>query len=198
MVVMMRSDAHLTSSLSSDPWLSTMWWIPGTAGGSTADATDILDRFRDFWVAVAPKIANGVSIQMQGTCVAVESATGVLTGVFSGTAGTAVASSAGSGPLPAQTQGLIRWLTNGIVLGRQVKGRTFVPLPDEGDNQTTGQPGSSYTVQLGLGGAAILAAGATASAACVWHRPGPGGAGSAHAITGYTPQSTWAVLRSRR
>lgn len=198
MVVMLRTDAVLASPLSSDPWLSTMWWIPGTVGGSTADANDCLARFRTVWVALAPKISTGVTIQLQGLCIAVDAATGTLTGTYSGSAGAAVASSGGSAPLPAQTQGLIKWGTNAVVAGRRVQGRTFVPLPDEASNATTGAPDSSYTSQLAAGIVALLAAGATASTACVWHRPKVGAPGSAAAITAGSPVFRWSVLRSRR
>lgn len=198
MAVIIRTDALLTSSLSSDPWLASMWWLPGTTGGSTADATDCLDRFRDMWVLLAAKVATGVSIANQGTVIAVEATTGALTGAFSGVAGAAVSSSGGSAPLPAQTQGMIRWATAGVVNNRRVRGRTFVPLPDEGDNDTSGKPGSSYTSQLALGVAALLTAGTTASEPVVWHRPVNNAGGSQHFITGGGARTTWAVLRSRR
>lgn len=198
MAVIIRTDAHLTSAFSSDPWLSTMWWLPGTTGGSNADATDCLDRFRDMWVVLAAKVATGVTIQNEASVIAVESTTGVLTGAYTGTPGAAVSSTGGSNPLPAQTQGLIRWTTAGVVAGRRVRGRTFVPLPDEADNATNSLPGSSYTSQLVAAVAALLTAGSTASEPVVWHRPGPAGIGSHHLITGGGARSTWAVLRTRR
>jgi hypothetical protein len=181
-----------------DPSLISFWWRPGTAGGSTADATDCLARFRSLWNGLGPKLANGALVTFDGLCVVLDDTTGTLTGAFAGTIPASVSGAGGSSPLPLQTQGLIRWTGTGVVAGRRVQGRTFVPYPDEADNVAPGVPGSSYVSQLATGITNLLTVGTTASAPVTWHRPGPAGAGASFVVTGGTGVGTWAVLRSRR
>jgi len=198
MAVMIRTIGVGTGTGVGDAYLFSSWWLPGTAGGSTADATDVLARFRSCWNTLAAKIATGLTITYDPVCIAVEATTGVLTGAFTGTQPANSTSSGGSSPLPRQTQGLLRINTNSVVGGRRVQGRLFVPVPDEGDNDTDATPTSSYTSQLNTGGAALLAAGATASTLVVWHRPQGGGGGQAVIATGVSAQDKWAIQRRRR
>lgn len=198
MATIMRTSAVLSGPDVGDPYLLTQFWLPGTPGGSTADATDALDLFSSMWTGLGNIICAGQTINFDTTCLTYNDATGVLVGAFSGTQPGPVTTSGGTAPLPKQTQGLISWGTGGVVNGRRVIGRTFIPLPDETDNTTAGIPQSSYIANAAASAGFLLAVGATATEAVVWHRPVNGAGGSSHPITTPSARSTWSVLRTRR
>lgn len=198
MAVMLRTVGTVTGTGIADPYLIQLWWLPGTAGGSTADATDCLARFRTMWNSLAAKMTTGLVAAFDPVCIAVEATTGVLTGAFTGTQPLNATGSGGTSPLPRQTQGLIRLGTSSVVNGRRVIGRIFVPAPDEGDNDTDATPNSSYLSQLNTAAGTLFTPGATSSAAAVWHRPVGGAGGTAVLITSVSAQDRWAVQTKRR
>lgn len=200
MVALLRTKATLSTPPAGDDCLLQFNWQPGTGGGSVADATDCLARFRAFWSSLGAKIATGATITFDPFCEIFDSATGDLTGAFSGTPPANVTTSGGSSPLPAQTQGLITWRTGVIRNGRFLQGRTFIPLPDEGDNTATGAPSSSYLSQLSSAITALQTAGSTASTPVIWGRPTtPGGSnGVSGVLTSGAGRAYWASQRKRR
>jgi hypothetical protein len=198
MAVIMRAAAVISGAMMPTQGFSSLWWLPGTTGGSTADATDILSRFRGCWNGVAAFFDDGLTIDFDPICIAVEATTGVLTGAFVGTDPASVTGTEAGDPLPAQTQGLVRLATSTVVGGRRLRGRIFVPGPAEARNDSSGLPNSTYTSGLTSGFAAMLTAGATASSPVIWHRPTAGAGGTHGLITGVSAAPTWSVLRSRR
>lgn len=198
MAVILRTNAIIGGSVMTSPGLSTLWWTPGTAGGSTADATDCLARFRTFWDAIKAHIAGSIVITFDPVCVAIEATTGVLQGAFTGTTPLSVSGTNATDPLPRQTQGLIRWGTNSVIGGRRLRGRLFLPGPCEGDNTSGAVPLGTYVSDVNAATAPLLVAGATTSIATVWHRPSGAGAGASSLITSASCSPTWSVLRSRR
>lgn len=183
-----------------DDCLFTFHWVPATVGGSVADASDALARFAAGWATLGAKIASGCVITFDPFVETFESTTGALLGGFAGTQPSNITTSGGSSPLPGQTQGLIRWNT-GVVRGKRfLKGRTFVPVPDEGDNTGTATPSSSYTSQLAAAVADFLDTGPTATAPVVWGRPNNPAAnnGVVSLIASGTASTTWASQRGRR
>lgn len=198
MAVIMRSAAQITGAGIPSGGFTSLWWLPGTTGGSVADATDILDRFRDCWDAVKGVVDDSLTINFDPICIAVEATTGVLTGAFAGTDPASVVGTSIDHPLPFQTQGLVRLATSTVVGGRRLRGRLFVPGPGEDDNESTGLPAVAYTSLLTTSFANMLVAGATLSAPVIWHRP-TGGTGGTHGlITSVSASPDWSVLRSRR
>lgn len=198
MAVILRTQAAITGTALPGGGLSTLYWLPGSAGGSTADATDCLARFRDVWVSIATRLTSTISFVFDQTVLAIEATTGVLTGSFTAAAAATVTGGSGSEPLPRQTQGLIRYGTASVINGRRVRGRLFVPGVQEGDNTAGGVPLAALVTALTTAGATVFIAGATSSEAVVWHRP-VGGAGGTHAdITSAQGSSDWSVLKSRR
>lgn len=198
MSIILRTNALVTGSGLLGGGLSTMYWAPGSVGGSTADASDCLARFRGLWVSIAPRLSSTISFVFDQTVLAIEATTGVLTGSFTAAPALTVVGGSGSEPLPRQTQGLIRWGTASVINGRRVRGRTFVPGVQEGDNDGTGSPLAALVTALTTAGATIFVAGATSSEACIWHRPVGGTGGASPDITSAAGSPTWAVLRSRR
>ena len=197
MTVIIRTAAVLTGASFVEPGFTSLWWQPGTAGGSTADATDCLARFRSFWESAKTVMDPGITVDYDPVCIAVESTTGVLTGAFTGTDPASTVGTATGDVLPHQTQGLVKFSTASVFNGRRLRGRLFVPGPVESANGATGSPSSAYVTALNTAGALLLAAGATASVANVWHRP-VAGVGGASAITAVSASTSWSVLRSRR
>lgn len=198
MTVIIRTSAQITGSVMATPGFTSLWWVPGTVGGSTADASDCLDRFRDIWGAFSAHISNQLTFIYDPICVAVEATTGVLTGAFAGTLPGPTAGGGAGDALPRQTQGLGRLSTSSVIGGRRVRGRLFLPGPLEADNTSAGVPSSTYVSDAVAAVASILPAGATASAPCIWHRPTGGAGGASPLITGVSASPSWSVLRSRR
>jgi len=194
----MRAAALVSGTAYPVPGITQTWWTPGTVGGSTADATDILARFRTFWNTFASHLSNTVSIDFDPICIAVEATTGVLTGAFAGTDPTTVTGGFAGDALPRQTQGLLRFGTASVIDGRRLRGRLFTPGICEADNAATGVPSSTFISDLNVAGATLLAAGATSSDLAVWHRPQAGSGGASADVTAVSSSPTWAVLRSRR
>jgi hypothetical protein len=198
MAVILRTAAQLTGAASPDPGFTSLWWLPGTTGGSTADATDCLDRFSDFWISAASAVDDAYTVDFDPICIAVEATTGVLVGAFAGTDPASVVGTATGDPLPRQTQGMIRLGTSTVVSGRRLQGRLYVPGPVEGSNSINGVPEAAYVTDITTAAGTLLNPGATASDPVIWHRP-TGGAGGSHGIiTSVAGSTTWAVLRSRR
>jgi hypothetical protein len=199
MAVIIRCEATI-SGVTTDPYLLSQWYLPSTVGGSNTDATNCLAHFRSVWNVLAGKIVTGALITYSPSVIAMEATTGVLTGAWVGTTPATSAGAAGSSPLPLQTQGMITWATGQIFNGRRLKGRVYVPAPDEADNVTTGAvPSSSYLSQLASAITAMNTAVTGGSLPVVWHRPTPGGSNGGHgAITGGVARSTWSSQRKRR
>lgn len=198
MAVILRTAGLVAGSAYPEPGYTSMWWAPGTVGGSVADATDCLARFRAIWESFKSLIDPSVTIDYDPICIAVEATTGVLTGAFAGTDPLSTAGTGTGDPLPRQTQGLIQWSTSTVLNGRRLRGRLYVPGLLEGSNTATGVVAGATVTALVAGASTVFAAGATASNPVIWHRPGPGGAGASAAITGASASTKWAVLRSRR
>lgn len=198
MAVIIRTNGILTGNAFPSPGLTSMWWAPQTAGGSTADATDCLARFRAAWQAIIAHIDDAIAIDFDPICIAVEDTTGVLTGAFAGTDPATVGGTAAGDALPHQTQGLLRLGTSSVINGRRVRGRLFIPGPVEADNAVSGAPVSAYISDVTAAFAALNTAGTTTSMPRVWHRPQGGAGGQAVAITSFACSTSWAVLRSRR
>lgn len=197
-MTVLRVNTTFKGTVAGPDYLSSVFFSPGTAGGSNTDATDIVARVRAMWNAMAGLMAVGCDATVDPVCLAYDQNTGFLTGAFTGSPVATVSGTGTGDPLPLQTQGMIRWSTTSVINARRVRGRTFVPCPVEGANTTSGQPSGAYASGLVAGAVALLTAGATASFAVVWHRPVDHLGGQIVAITAGTASPNWAVLRTRR
>ena len=199
MAVIIRCEGRI-SGLAADPWFINQWYLPSNPGGSNTDATNCLAHFRTMWNTLAGKIATGATITYSPSVIAMEATTGILTGSWVGTTPANSAGGGGSAPLPYQTQGLITWATGQVFNGRRLRGRVFIPGPDEGDNQgTTATPSISYLAQLAVAIGNMTTAVTGGSLPVVWHRPSPGSSNGGHGvITGGAASPVWASQRKRR
>ena len=167
------------------PWLSTMYF----GEGASNLAQDAVTAVGAFWGAVDAHISNLVNWSTESD-VAVISDLGVLTGVDSTTPATG-SGAAVADPLPMATQGLVRWRTGLIVLGRELRGRTFVPGLTE---SAAVDGGLAAAVQSDIQTAADALMADVNSALVVWSRTHSVSA-TAQAATVW---SQFAVQRSRR
>jgi hypothetical protein len=178
--------------------MSQHYFIPAVE--TVAHAQACVDAVRDFWNALDESMAAGASWTVSGLVDSVEATSGVLEDTLVALDRTGVATVVGEF-LPYQTQGLVTWRTAGIVNGRRVHGRTFIPYPSETLN-VGGVPNGAYVAFLQAAGTALAASGTTEL--CVWHRPVLDSegtvveAGSPHAVTSAIGQPRWSVLRGRR
>lgn len=198
MAVILRTSAVISGTGLPGGGLSTLYWAPGTVGGSTADATDCLARFRGIFNSFIANLPLSITFTFDQTVLAIEATTGVLTQAFTAAPALSVTGTNAGDVLPRQTQGLLRWGTATVINGRRVKGRLFMPAPAEDKNAAGGVPESTYQSALTTAGATVFIAGATSSEACIWHRPNSLGAGASPDITSASAAPVWAVLRSRR
>jgi hypothetical protein len=175
--------------------LLTYYW-DSTGGTPAAVATEAGLRVRAFWVSFASHIPNTSTVTIDGFGDEVNEANGSIVGTFTGPAVASVNGTGGGDGLPRQTQGLLRYGTGGIVAGRRITGRQFIPSPSETDN-TGGLPTALYTADLNTAANLLGTTIVTPISQRVWHRPGAG-AGLSFPVTSRSAGSGWAVLRSRR
>jgi len=179
------------------PGLMTVYWRPGTGGGTTADATDCVARVRACLFATLLQFPSPVTFAVQSQVDAIEDTTGALVGSFSATPVALVSAGGANSFAPTSSMYLVRLRTALVVNNRILRGRVFLgPILS---TQVTSAGGISAGAQTSLNNAftAMLTGGTTASFPVVWHRPGTT-VGTSGAIVAV---STWAqlgVLRSRR
>lgn len=188
----LRARHNLSGALS----LLTYYW--DSAGGTpTAVATEAGLRVRAFWVSFASHIPNTSTVQIDGFGDEIDEATGAIVGTFTGPAVASVNGTSAADGLPRQTQGLLKFGTAGIVAGRRITGRQYLPAPNETDN-TGGLPTAAYVADLNTAANLLGTTIVTPISQRVWHRPGLAGAGLSFPVTSRAGSTSWAVLRSRR
>lgn len=173
------------------PWLGTMFFDE-TVGTAQSAATAV----GTFWGAVDALMHTTVTWATEADVSAIDDTNGQLMGVSSTTPQTGTGALGGE-LAPFVSQALVRWRTNGIVNGRSLRGRSFVP----GLTTTSADDGRVIAAtQATINAAAAALILDANSTLVVWHRPsGPGATdgNSATVVTG-TCWSQYASLRSRR
>lgn len=174
------------SGISTGPGYTVMYARPG--GSFMTDVRTFFENLKSY-------IPNGVTLSFPGSGDTIDETTGLLTGTWTGAAisnvvGTGVAANA------AGVGANVTWLTNGVVAGRRVRGRTFiVPLSlDAYENDGTLLT-TFRNLLLGEAGALVTAG---AGDFVVWHRPVGGAGGSAHDVVDRRVTDVVSVLGSRR
>ena len=153
-------------------------------------AQDAADAVRDFWYGGRGVIHTSYTLQVDPVVVEVADFTGLPIGVE--TVSTASVTGTDSGdPLPGYVQGLVKTNTGVFYGGRQLTGKIFVPGATETRNNN-GAPDSTYIATWTGQLAALLAV--SDAELMVFSRKNL----NANGVTGGTPWSQWAVLKSRR
>lgn len=172
--------------------------IPGMPGYSLFYASAAADATADlvtYFNAIKARFPSGLSWTVPPTGDTLDDATGTLNGSWSG-AGAGIVTSTGTGAYAAGVGAYSAWVTNAIVGGRRLRGRTFLAplLGTNYDNTGTIDP-----TQLTTFATATSTLAATGKLV-VWHRPsGPGASnGSSSLITAGVVPDVVTSLRSRR
>lgn len=198
MATMYRLRTTITSN--GVPSLLTTYWTTSNPVPDNATATEAAARVRAMLNSAAARFLASTTVSYDVNVQILTVETGELVNVATATPPAAVTFTGVGNVMPGQTQGLARLGTSNFVRGRALKGRIFLPGVIQGDNTTTGVPGSTYisswNTALGLLGTTIV----TPISQIVWSRPtAPGAAdGSAGPVTSRSTAATWAVQRSRR
>lgn len=150
---------------------------------------------KNFFGAIDDYIPSGVTISSPSSGDQIDEATGLLTGTWTGGIGGSTPGQA-SGVYAGPAGFVINWLTNGVVNGRRVRGRTFIVpcIASLFDNDGTLANNHRAVIQSAADNLVASAAGDL----LVWHRPRGGVGGSAHAVAAAVVSDKVAVLRSRR
>lgn len=166
-----------------------------------ADATSdtvIVSRLDSFIAGVTLWMPDSTSVEREQIVRTLDTGTGQMTGVSDIGTGTAnVGNVVGGEILPQNIAMQVQWFTAGIVNGRVVRGRTFVPHIDDSFNDN-GEPMGAMALTIAI------------QDRVVWSRPlysSPTDGsdpvllrtGSAHTVTGVgLRRSEWATMGSRR
>jgi hypothetical protein len=178
------------------------FWRPGTSGGSTADATDIVARVRTMLVAAQPTYSIGCAYVPQLGVDVLEDSTGHLTGSFSAAPVASVTGTVAGDPMPPQTAYLVRHNTNLIVGGRRLRGRTYFGVPGESQSGGGGGPIGTFPTTLQTAFTGLITGGTTLSFPVIWARPVSTPvprAGTSGPVTSSEVVTTfWGTQRNRR
>lgn len=180
---------------------------PGVATFYSLDTNTIVTSLQDLWTVLATAMPPDVTIQVDSAGDQIEETTGNIVGSWAHAAQGAIVGSGGAN-YAAPVGIAVTWLTDGIVAGQRVKGRTFV-VPTSAnifDNQGRVPQGSLNGFQA----AAEAFVAAQSASFVIWSRPFPGAAavppkparalrlGSHSLVTASLVKGTAVVLRSRR
>lgn len=157
-------------------------------GATTQGAIDGMDAF---WTSLAARIANDAAWSVQADVETIDTSTGNIISVDSGTANAGAGSDANP-MLSLGTQGLLNLRTGVYLGGREVRGKIYVPVPTTNQN-ADGLPTAAYQTALTTAYNALLSAASIAH--LIVYSP-------THAegiqVSGVTPSAYWARLRSRQ
>jgi len=171
---------------------------PGAPGYSVFYANNLnpaLAPYQSFFETIKALIPSGTTISIQGTGVLIDDASGAITGTYSQTPPTSTLCT-GVGNYPGAAGAVCHWLTNGIVNGRRLRGRTFiVPLLSSAFDSNGSIGGTQLTT---LTNAAATLAGASTANFRVWHRPVGGLGGSSADVVSSSVPDLCVTTRSRR
>lgn len=202
MTSIMRARFVGTGPASQDPCLLQTYWLPNTAGGSVADATEALARVRAFLQANITNLYTNMVYTATDACDVFDVATGVLTGTFTGAHPANVVGTGTGDPLSPALAWIIRWSTSGIVNGRRLQGRTYLGIPSEGRSDSPGgTPSAAGVGVMNTAATTILTPLVTNTQLAIWHKPtlAAPGTGSLAVVTAGTVRGDgWGTQRRRR
>lgn len=174
------------------PAVNSLFWTgtgPTQAGQAAASTND-------FAADLANNLAEGVTVDVDNTCVEINEATGEIVQYYSVTGGT-YAGAAPFDPLPIGTSMVLGLQTNAVVRGRRLQGRLFLPGLSEDAVADQGIFQPTYVTVIDGIAADTLAGGVAVQV--VWSRPtDAGGDGSSAPVSVYSSKQIPSSLPSRR
>lgn len=167
----------------------------GVATHYAVPGSELQPAFSTFWESCAFLMAEAVDIHVPTTGDQIDEATGLLTGAWTfGIGGNY--SGGGSGAYAGGVGAVIQWITQGLVEGHRVRGRTFVVPLALNSYDALGTLNAS--VVSALESAANVLLNTAAGNHVVWSRPRPGVAGSIHPVVDFRVSDRVSWLRSRK
>lgn len=160
--------------------------------GGVGSESDYHDAVVALWTAAGGRVQGGATVTIEGLWAHIDAASGAITGTGNVGDDTLVTSGAG-GELPLATCGLAQFHTGVYVGGREVRGRMFLPWPDNNSN-AGGIPSSTYKDDWTNAFTILDDISHANGAFCVWSRKN----GVAPLVTSTTVWNEYAVLRSQR
>lgn len=196
MADMLRARAVLSGWIGG-PGLFTAYF--GGPGAPTApQAQEAASRVRAFWDSLKANVPATVLINVDPTVATLDPATGTLTGFFGVNPGAGVSGTSPANFAPIATAANLRYITNVVVNGRSVVGRSYLSPLTVGALTPGGVISGAYTTAAQTAGNLLSTTILTGVSHLVWHRPGPAGAGLSAIVASYSCSGKPAVLRSRR
>ena len=184
--------------------------FPGGPGVSTfyfLDLATALASLATYYGVVKDHTPPDVTFTVESIGDIIEDTTGAIVGTWNQPLVPTIAGVA-VGAYAAPTGAAQTWLTDGIVAGKRVRGRTFLVPLASGTFQTDGTLDNPTAASIALAGVALVTS--QSASFVVWSRPfkgspavltrpaRPARLGSHHLITGTRVTDKAAVLRSRR
>lgn len=180
---------------------------PGAPGVTTfyASPTPLqadIDSVRAFFFALAGLLPTGLTIQVPSSGDNIDETDGTITGTWSVGVTPAVVTGTGAGAYAGNAGAVVHWLSNGIVAGRRVRGRSFI-VPIISSSYDTAGSLSAATITTLTNAATALES--SAFPMTVWARPfvhpttpALNRAGSQHQVASIRVPDLAVSLRSRR
>lgn len=166
------------------------------SGAGAVDAQTAVNRVRAFWDGLFVGLSDGLVIQIAPDVYEIDPEDGVIFDIHA-IAGETWTGGSADEVLPFATQVNLSFLTAGVVRGRRVRGRNFIPGYVEGSN-VDGALTVSASGALEALATTTLGDTSDPMRQLVWSRPTLTDAGSSHEVTSYLVPEQFAVLRSRR
>lgn len=186
------------SGIEGAPYYSTMHF---GAGADEVESQEAADAMTSFWNICEPIIRSGLTWEITPEVLVFNDVDGALVRADVIVGGFGAGTNVGE-ILPRAASGLVRWST-GVVVGRRfLRGRTFIPLPTETNNDVLGVPTAGYKTTLQSAIDNLL--GDITVAPYIWSRPQKDAEGNitrdgdSAPIQSGTVWDEWAYLRSRR
>ena len=155
-----------------------------------------IDGIRSFFNALITLLPTGLTITVPPSGDTLDDASGRINGAWSVATPPTLVTATGAGNYAGNAGMIVHWNTSSIVLGRRIKGSTFlVPMVSTAFS-TDGSPGAATLTTVGTAAAGLLTTlGANLR---VWHRPTAFAGGSSYVVTGQSVPDLAISLRSRR
>lgn len=174
---------------------------PGAPGVSTfyldpTPAQATIDSIRTFFNALVGLLPVGLTITVPSSGDEISESTGDLTGVWSVATPPAVVTGTANAAYSGVSGAVVHWLTQGVVVNRRVRGRTFLVPLTQGAYDTAGSLSTATISTIKTAADALVAA--NPGLINVWSRPRPGLSGTQNAVTSTRVPDLAVSLRSRR
>jgi hypothetical protein len=175
---------------------------PGAPGVSvfysdtSVDISTFTDALRAFYNSLVSLLPAALTIQVPAAGDIISDTDGSITGAWSDGTPVTVVTGTGAGAYAGNAGAVVHWLTDGVINGRRLRGRTFiVPLVSTAYD-TAGSLGTGAITTLT--NAATTLEAAVGPSMLIWHRPKAPAAGSSSNVTSTRIPDLAVSLRSRR